>query len=224
MRIPQLAVAATAALLLSACGGDDGGDSPLEGMTGSEVATAAADALEEAGAVHVEGTINQDGGEITVDLQLQGDDTAGTLAQDGVEFEILGVDGEQFIRAGADFWASSGIPAQVAATLDGEWVAVPAEEQDFGALTLAGIVESLRTPESTVSDEVGEDEIDGQAVVVVEQEDGGKLFVADDDPAYPLRVTNEGEGSGSLDLSGFGEEEDLTAPADAIDLAELAGS
>lgn len=58
MRIPQLAAATAAALLLTACGG-----SPLDGKSGPEVADAAADALEAAGAVHVQGTANQDGEE-----------------------------------------------------------------------------------------------------------------------------------------------------------------
>jgi hypothetical protein len=72
MRIPQLTVAAAAALLLTACGG-----SPLDGKTGPEVAAAAADALEEAGSVHVSGTVEQNGEEGDIDLHLQGEDALG---------------------------------------------------------------------------------------------------------------------------------------------------
>ena len=46
----------------------------------------------------------------------------------------------------------------------------------------------------------------------------------DDDPSYPVALTNEESGSsGTLTISGFGEEEDITAPADALDLSEVMG-
>lgn len=222
MRLPSLAVAASAALLLTACGGDDGGsDSPLAGKTGTEVATAAADALEESGAVHVQGAMSQDGTEAEIDMQLQGEDSAGSITMDGTQLEIVLVDGAQYLRAAADFWAASGVPQQLAASLDGQWVVVPGGSEDFGDLTLAGIADSLRNPDTPVAEEVREDELDGQAVVVVEQEDGSELFVADDDPSYPLQITNADGGSGTLTFSGFGEEEDISAPEDAVDLAEL---
>lgn len=223
MRLPSFAVAATAALLLTACGGDDGGsDSPLDGRTGTEVANAAADALEEAGAVHVEGTMSQDGSEAEIDMQLQGEDAAGSVSMDGAEVELVLVDGAQYLRAGADFWAATaGVPQQVAASLDGQWVVVPEGSSDFADVSLVGIVDSLRNPDTPVVEEVREDELDGQDVVVVEQEDGSELFVADEDPPYPLQITNADGGSGTLTFSGFGEEEDISAPADALDLAEL---
>ncbi|MGY1742325.1 MULTISPECIES: hypothetical protein [unclassified Blastococcus] len=223
MRLPQLVAAASAALLLTACGGGD--DDAAADRTGPEVAAAAADALEEAGSVHVEGSVSQDGGEVSIDLQLQGDDAAGTVAMNGVEVELIAVDGAQYVRTGADFWASSGVPQEVAATLDGQWVALPADaSSDFSDLTLAGIVDGLRDPGSPIRDEVGEDEIDGQDVLVVEQEDGSRLFVSADDPAYPLRLTNEGEQGGSMDLGDFGEEQDITAPEGALDLTQLRGT
>jgi hypothetical protein len=225
MRIPHLVVAASAALLLTACGGDDGGsDSPLDGKTGTEVAAAAADALEEAGAVHVQGTTGDSGQEAELDLQLQGEDVAGSIGINGIELELITVDGAQFARSSADFWTSSGVPADVATTLDGQWVSLPAGTTDFAELSLAGIVDSLRNPESEVADDVTRDELGGQDVVVAQQEDGSKLFVADEDPAYPLQLTNEGAQTGALTLSGFGEEEDISAPEGAVDLAELAGS
>ena len=75
-----------------------------------------------------------------------------------------------------------------------------------------------------VKDEVTTDEVDGEDVVVVEQDNGSSLTVADADPSYPLELTNdEGDSSGTLTFSGFGEEEDITAPTDALDLAELMG-
>jgi hypothetical protein len=220
MRIPQLTVAAAAALLLTACGG-----SPLDGKTGPEVADAAADALEEAGAVHVAGTIEQNGEEGEVDLHLQGEGVTGTLTVGGVEVELLSVDDQVYLQAPPKFWSGFGMPEEFAAQFDGQWVIVPADgASEFADFTLAGFVDQLRNPESPVEDDVTTDEVDGQDVVVVEQEDGSTLSVADDENAYPLRITDNGDNPGTLTFSRFGEEEDITAPDDALDLNELAGS
>jgi hypothetical protein len=219
MRIPQLTVAAAAALLLTACGG-----SPLDGKTGSEVAAEAADALEAAGAVHVEGTVEQDGQEGEIDLHLQGDDAIGTLTMAGFDVELLNTGGSVYLQAPPEFWSSFGMPEDAAAMFDGQWVVVPGDSAaDFADFSLAGFAEELRNPESAVKDDVRSDEVDGEDVVVIEQEDGSTLAVADDEKAYPLEMTNKGDTPGTLTFSRFGEEEDITAPADAVDLAEMMG-
>jgi hypothetical protein len=220
MRIPQLTVAAAAALLLTACGG-----SPLDGKTGPEVADAAATALEEAGAVHVAGTVEQDGQEGDIDLHLQGEDAIGTLTMGGVDVELLSVDGQVYLQAPPEFWGGFGMPDEVAAQFDGQWVVVPAEAaSEFETFSLAGFVEELRNPESEVQDDVTSDEVDGQEVVVIEQEDGSQLSVADDEKAYPLQITSKGEAPGTLTFTRFGEEEDIAVPDEVLDLNELMGA
>jgi hypothetical protein len=223
MRIRQLTATTTiaaAALLLTACG-----SGPLDGKTGPEVADAAADALEKAGAVHMSGTITEDGEEAELDLHLQGEDSIGSVTTDGVEIELLSAEGTVYLKAPVDFWASFGLPADVAATFEDQWVVVPDEAAgEFQEFSLAGIVDQLRNPESEIKEEVSEDEVDGNDVVVVEQEDGGTLTVADEDPTYPLSITGEGDSSGVLEFSRFGEEEDIAVPEDVLDLTTLMGS
>lgn len=220
MRIRQLSVAAGAALLLTACGG--GG--PMDGKSGQEVAEAAAAALEEAGSVRVAGTVAQEGEEGEVDLHLQGADAIGTLTFGGSEIEFLNVGGTAYLKAPPGFWGSFGLPEEVAAQFEGQWVTVPAEAAaQFEQFSLDGFVEELRNPSSEVKDDVEEDERDGDAVVIAEQEDGSTLTVANDDPSYPLEIKNEGDQGGTLTFSGFGEEEEIEAPADALDLTEMMG-
>jgi hypothetical protein len=222
MRIRQLTSATTvaaAALLLTACGG-----SPLDGKTGPQVADAAADALEKAGAVRVAGDIEQSGAKGSVDLHLQGNDVTGTITMSGAELQLLIVDGTVYVQGTPDFWTSSGLPEEAAAMFDGRWVVVPDEgASQFEEFSLAGIVDSLRNPESNVKKKVTSDEVDGKDVVVVEQENGSTLSVADDEPAYPLSLTRDGDSAGTLIFSRFGDKEDITAPDDAMDLSELAG-
>ncbi len=221
MRIRRLTATTTiaaTALLLTACG-----SGPLDGKTGPEVADAAADALEEAGAVHMAGPIVQDGEEGEVDLHLQGDDATGSLTIGGIEVDLLSVEGMVYLKGAADFWASFGMPPEAASTFVDQWVVVPAQVAgQFEEFSLAGIVDQLRNPESEVNEEVRADEVDGTDVVVVEQEDGSKLSVANEDPTYPLALDDE-KNKSTLTLSRFGEKEDITAPEDALDLNELEG-
>ena len=221
MRIRQLTTLATvsaAALLLSACGG-----SPLDDKTGSQVADAAADALEEAGSVRVNGDIEEEGEEGSIDLHLQGEDAIGSITMGGAELQLLTVDGAVYLQGGSDFWSSSGLPEDAVSLLEDKWVIVPAgSASDFEQFTFADIVDSLRNPESDIKDEVSSDELDGTDVVVVEQEDGSKLSVANEDPTYPLALDDE-KNKSTLTLSRFGEKEDITAPEDALDLNELEG-
>ncbi|PZU43138.1 MAG: hypothetical protein DI571_10000 [Arsenicicoccus sp.] len=220
MRIPQLTVAAAAALLLTACGG--GG--PLDGATGPEVADAAAGALAEAGSFRVSGEMTSNGEEGEVDLHVQGDDLTGTITTAGVELQLLSVGGSVYMQAPPEFWASFGMPEDMAGTFEDQWVVVPGEAMaEFDEFSLDGFVDQLRNPESEVQEEVTEDELDGEDVVVVEQADGSRLFVANDDPAYPLQMTNDGDSAGTITFSRFGEEEEISAPADAIDLMAMMG-
>jgi hypothetical protein len=93
----------------------------------------------------------------------------------------------------------------------------------FQQFSLDGFIEELRNPSSDVKKDVKEDEVDGDPVVIAEQEDGSKLTVANDDPAYPLEIKNEGDSTGTLTFSRFGDKDEIEAPTDAVDLAEIMG-
>jgi hypothetical protein len=219
MRIRSLAGPAilTATLLLSACG-----SSPLEGKTGPEVADAAADALDAAGSVHVAGTMSMpDGNDGEIDLQLQGDDVLGILTIGGHDLQMIGVDGVLYMQAPSEFWAEQGVPPAGLALLDGRWVKVPTDDASgFDEFSLTGFTSELRTPsDGAIDDEVT---TDGD-VVVVRQEDGSTLEVADDDPSYPLGYTNRGDSTGTVTFSRFGEKQDIAAPVNPLDLAALGG-
>ena len=212
------AALAAGALLLTACG-----SSPLEGKNGPEVAGLAADALEEAGAVHLSGTIDQDGEETELDMQLQGDDAAGTVTVQGNEFELISVDGDVYLKATEELLASFNAPADQTADFEGRWIMIPAgESAEFEEFTLDRFVEQLREPEEgEYGDETSEDEVDGDSVIVVEQSEGPALSVKDDDPPYPLQLSDE---DGTITFSNHGDEEDISAPDDVISEEELQGS
>ena len=235
--------AGLAALLLAGCGGSD--DAPAaaasssssapapatsssaapstESRTGPQVATAAADALEKAGSAHVTGTVGSGAEAQSVDLQLQGEDVSGTINLGGQEVQLLSVGGVTYFQAGADFWTGSGAPAEAAAQLAGKWVIVPEEQAaEIGELTLGGLADELRAPtDGAIQDPVTTEQLDGDDVLVLTQTGGGKLYVAADDPQYPVKIVTGGADSETTTLSGFGEKQTLTAPADALDLSQF---
>lgn len=211
------AALAAGALLLTACG-----SSPLEGKNGPEVAGLAADALEEAGSVRLSGTIDQDGEETEIDMQLQGDDAAGTITVQGTEIELISVGGDVFLKATEELLASFGAPAGEAAQYEGRWLQIPAGDTgEFEEFTLGRFVEQLREPEEgEYEDETSEDEVDGDSVIVVEQSEGPALSVADDDPPYPLQLSDD---EGTITFSDHGDEADISAPDDVVSPEELEG-
>ena len=214
------AALAAGALLLTACG-----SSPLEGKNGTEVAELAADALEEAGSVRLAGSMTQDGEEAEIDMQLQGDDAAGTITVQGTEIELISVGGDVYLKATEELLASFGAAAEETADFEGRWIMVPSgEAADFEEFTLDSFIEQLRDPEDPIKDETSSEELDGDSVVVVEQEDGSTLSVADDDPPYPLALSGGEDEEGSVSFSEHGEEFDISAPDDVISEEELQGS
>ena len=229
--------AGLAALLLAGCGGSDEAPAAAasssvvpsssaapssESRTGAEVAAAAADALEQAGSAHVAGTIGTDAGQ-SLDLQLQGEDVLGSITMDGQTIQLLTVGGVSYLQAGADFWTASGVPADAVGQLDGQWVIVPPEgAAEFNALTLSGLADELRNPsDGAFEDEVRTDQLDGKDVLVARQANGSEVYVAAEDPQYPVKTTTTGADAESVTLDGFGEQVEITAPADALDLSQL---
>jgi hypothetical protein len=232
MRLRTLVLAATSALLLTGCGGGGGGTAatpspsptPTEdARTGEEVVADAVAALRESGAVRAQGTFTQDGTEGGLDMHLQDDGAVGSLSMDGQEIQLLVVGDEAYVQAPAEFWASFGTPEAFAQQIAGQWLLMPAAEAaDFGPLSLSGIADELVDPESGVREEVETGQVDGQDVLVVTTEDGSTMSVLADGSDYPVRVENTGEESpGVIELSEFGERQEITAPADFIDLEDL---
>ncbi|MDP5181073.1 hypothetical protein QOZ88_00335 [Blastococcus sp. BMG 814] len=239
MRIRRLATVGAAALLLAGCGGseDAGTASPATtsaAETGSSLAEqdaagvvdAAFSALEEAGAAHVVGSMQESGSTQELDLQLQGEDAQGTITMDGTLVELVYTAGGAYVRAPADFWAAFGMPAEFAGQLEGQWVLMPEEAAgSFSTLTLSGLVDELRASGGDeITGEVTSEEVDGEPVVVVTQEDGSTLTVADGEGApYPLRIEDKGDAPATVEFSEFGETVEITAPENPVDLNTLGG-
>ncbi|RBY79953.1 hypothetical protein [Blastococcus sp. TF02A-26] len=244
MRLRALALTGLSTVLLTACsstiegsaspavvppgavesGGAGSSGAGSSDRSGPELEELAISALEEAGSVRVAGSMTVDGEQGEVDLRLRGEDVAGTMTVLGSSVEIVVVDGLVYMRASADFWIESGAPAAIARGLADTWVMAPAGTGDeFGDLTVAGLVDEMRSPGATTDEEVGEAQLDGEPVWELTNSDGDVMLVAAEGTPYPLQITSTGAEPGVMRLSEFGTVAPIEPPADYVDLEDLGG-
>jgi len=222
MRNRFVAVVGLAAVLLTACGSSDNGES---GKKGPQVAADAANALEKAGGAHLSGTGTQDGKPMQLDVTVVGADATGTVTMDGAKLDLVNVGGKLYIRASGDFWTQNGVPATAVTLLDGKWVILPADSAgELSQFSVKGLADELRHPSNgSIKDAVHTDTVDGKKVVVVTESDGSTLDVAATGTPYPLKIVDKGSEASTITASDFGKKTKITAPSDALDLSQLAG-
>ena len=234
MHLRTLALATTAAVLLTGCGGGDADEaaapsaSPTptaDSRSGEELVTDAVAALREAGAVHATGTFTQDGKEAGLDMQLQDSSASGSLTMDGQTIQLLVVAGDAYLQAPAEFWVASGSPESFAQMIADKWLLMPADQAgDLGPLSLDGLTDELVDPESGVGEDVRTGQVDGADVMIATTEDGATMSVLADGSDYPVLIEKIGQDEpGSVAFSGFGKRQEITAPKDFIDLADIGG-
>ncbi len=240
MRIRALALAGLTALLLTACGGDsdssDGGSGgsvsdvaasqAAADRSGPQIVGAAADALEQADAFRMQGSMVIEPGPAEVDLHVQGSDLVGSFVFGGQTVRIIALDGAVYMQAPASFWTDQGAPAAMASRLGGTWVMSPAEEgSEFAEFSVASVAEELRSPSdgATVAEEAVATSLDGLPVWEIRDSVGSVMHVAAEGEPYPLQITKTGAEAGVMRLSEFGTVAPIEPPADFLDLSDLAG-
>ncbi|MBB4662036.1 hypothetical protein [Conexibacter arvalis] len=235
------------ALAAAGCGGDDeggattaaGGGATAAQTAATEPATAAGNGVEEqsadeilasaqeaaraATAVRVSGEME----DLRLDLSVvRGEGATGTMAQGGMEFELIVVGDEVFLK-GSDAFYEQIAGRAAAALLSGKWLQVPKDDDDFGSIAeIADMEELLGQALDPDADRLtkGEvEEVDGQQAIGITA-DRGTLYVATEGEPLPVALVGDRTRPGRVTFSGWNEPVELTAPADAIDVAELQGS
>ena len=213
-------MAALVTAAVSACGGAPTATATttngLEKKSAGDVLQEAAAALEAAKSVHIVGTGPNSG---HFDARLQGGSSTGAFAQSGpqIEFTIIGNAG--YIRTDQAGLQQIGLPQQVQRHDAGRWLEVRA--QDFTGLTLAALAPQLTTYNGPLEPKVRQATVNGRKVVVISWRNGGKLYVANTGPAYPLSGELKGQNAGRIKFTEYGAPLHIAAPSNAIDLRPL---
>ncbi len=231
---PLAALSLTAVLVLAAgCGGkdEDGGASDFAKQSGDKIAGIAKADMKDLEQVRFSGDITSDGDKVTLDVQASSaGDCTGSIGLGGGSAEILAKDGTSWFKPDEDFWrANAGDTADaVIAAVGDKWV-LDTDSNFSQFCDLDAFFDNLFKDDEgagkyTVT---GTDEVDGDDVVKVEQQDDkgtsvGYVLVKGDHYLVKLERT-EGDEPGHIDFSDFDDEFDVTAPADdeVIDLSTL---
>ncbi len=230
-RIARLAViAALIALATSGCGG--GGTKTntarteatqtngLEKKSAAQVEQNAAAALKAAKSVHVTGTGRSQGKPQRVDLRIQGNSGSGTIeTADGV-LEITTVGADTYLKADQRAWQAMGAPPSLQRLASGRWVKLGAQQtSSVEGWSLDSLAAQLTKNDSPLQPRVEQATLDGNKAVVLSQQNGSKLYVANTGLAYPLRMELKGTDTGRLDFTEYGSDFHITAPSGAVDLS-----
>jgi hypothetical protein len=216
-----LAVAA-----LGGCGGSSGNGVASKSPT--EIVAAAKAAAGSASAVHVSGSTVTGGSPITLDLSLvTGKGGRGRLAENGLSFELIEIDGTIYINGSSAFYTHFA-GAAAAQLLHGKWLKASTSNASFAGLSSLTELHKLLAAALTTDDKAlvaaGTSTVGGQPVVgVKDTTQNGILYVATTGPAYPLEITKSGAGGGTITFSEWNRPVTLTAPTNAVDIEQLAG-
>ncbi|MBE8518588.1 hypothetical protein ILP97_13900 [Amycolatopsis sp. H6(2020)] len=141
-RLRLIALLAAGSLALAGCSGAPATSTPAAAGTttspastapaapaldAAEVGAAITDAAKQASAVHVKGTMSQEGSAINLDLQLNPDSASGTVVKDGLEIPVLRIGDKYYFKFTESLVKQAGAPAAAAKQLTGKWVSSTAK-------------------------------------------------------------------------------------------------
>jgi hypothetical protein len=209
----------------AACGGGTTGGTAgsstngLEGKTPAQVQQAAMDAFKSAGSVHVTGKATDGSGKpVEVDFRIQGTSTVGSMVNSGARVDVTVIGDTTYLKADQAGWQALTDDPAAGAVLAGKWVKMPPDKPgQENPFTAAAITDDMTKNVGGLRPGVEQTTFNGTQVVVITDENGDKLYVANTGEPRPLRfssVTN-----GDIDLTEYGTDFHITAPPDAIDLA-----
>ncbi|WP_408909680.1 hypothetical protein [Streptomyces luteolus] len=207
---------------LVGCGAEEDPDAGTNGvgkLSAAKIQRKAQNAAKSADSLRLTGSVVSKGATYKLDMKLTEDGGSGEVRLKNRTFELLRVDGQLYLKADADFWASQGDSSQggrgqgkpdsadelAADKLDGKYVKVPegdpAYKQLSGFTDKGLLLDGLLTLHGTLS--AGErGTADGKRTVEVSGDKGagGTLHVSLEGTAYPLRLERAG-GAGTLLLT-----------------------
>ncbi|HEU5037945.1 MAG TPA: hypothetical protein VFT70_13145 [Nocardioides sp.] len=229
-RIGLVLAGISAFAVLTACGGNDFADESADTIVKESKGD-----MGDLEAVKVAGEITSDGQAISIDLQANSSgDCTGSLGIADGKAELLGVDGDTWMKPDEAFWRSfAGTSAdQIISIVGDKWVVVPDGEDSINQFCdVNDLLDNLLkedTSDGSTYTKKGTDTVDGDDVVKVDNEDPkdgtSTGYVLVDDPHYLVKIEKtDGADTGSVTFSEFDEEFEVTAPGtdEVIDLDNL---
>jgi hypothetical protein len=218
------------AAVLSACGGSGGGgDNGLASKSAGEIIKATTKASESAKSVHVSGSLNQGGTNISLDLKMAaGVGASGWMSDAGKRFSLVLDHNTLYINGGASFWKAFG-NAAVASVLQGKWLKTPATGHYASIAKFADLRQFFQQIYDETNGKVAKTStktINGTKVIGVrDTTKTGTLYIATNGKPYPVEIdgatSSKSGATGKLDFTDFNSAVTITAPKKSISLSQL---
>jgi len=183
-------------------------------------------AADRAHSVHVTGSNSGGADPFSLDLRLvAGRGGAGTIDEGGLDFRIVRIGGKAYFEGAAAFWRHF-TGAGGAELFEGKWIEAPATSAQFASLTpltsISKFFHQVLGSHGTLI-EGKQTTIRGRrALALLDETDGGTLYVAATGPPYPLEITSPG-GKGTVSFEDWNEPFQLAPPPHPIALATIKG-
>jgi hypothetical protein len=245
--LPVVVVLGAALVLASACSGSSSGASspsgsapsgavpsgsaasaaqppPQGALAGNQVENQAKAAFQGASAVHINGTLTSQSGTLTMDLQLNKDNTAtGSISEGGATIPLLSVGGKYYVRfTPAVITAAGSAATSVGPALTNKWVPSTSKLASGMVDSLKGLLsynDFLTTmfgqPSGEVPKATTTDVVDNTPVIVYEASSGSAVYLAKSNPHFLMRMTAPSSGSGQIDFTNWNKPVPVHAPTAA---------
>lgn len=190
-------------------------------LPGNQVESTVKSAFSGATAVHIKGTLTNSTGTLSLDLQLNKNNTAaGTIGEGGASIPLVAVNGKYYVQFTPQVISQSGNSAatQLGSALNDKWVS---SDSSLASAMVAGLkpllsfdsfVSSMFGQASEVPTLTGTDVVNNTPVYTYESADGSVVYVGKASPHYLARMSAPASGSGSIDFTGWNQPVAVTAP------------
>ena len=190
-------------------------------LPGNQVESAVKSAFASATAVHIKGTLTNSTGTLSLDLQLNKDNTAaGTISEGGAQIPLIAVNGKYYVQFTPQMISQStnASVGELGSALNNKWVS---SDSSLASSMVAGLkpllsfdsfVSSMFGQASEVPTLTGTDVVNNLPVYTYESADGSVVYVGKASPHYLARMTAPASGSGSIDFTGWNQPVPVTPP------------
>jgi hypothetical protein len=213
---PRAFLAVTAALVLAVTGACTGNQTNgLEKKAAAEVQQDAAAALKAAKTVRVTGATLSQGRRVRLDLRLQDGRSSGVVMLTGAQAEFTAIGSDFYLKGNQQVWQALLAPPPVEG-FAGQWVKLRSEQVTLDLISIESLAAQLTDNAWRLQPKVEQATLGDRKVVVLSQQDGSRLYVANTGPAHPLRIDHRKPDGWQVDLAEHGADLQVAAPSNSL--------
>jgi polyisoprenoid-binding protein YceI len=190
-------VAGSVAVVLAGCSSSASSSGSIHGAAkepgAAQLQSSARNSVRQAGSVHVDGRLTDNGTPVTIDLNAtRNGGLSGTIAENGAPFQVISTNGKVYVKATQAFLNQAKAPAGTCAVVCGKWIELPKQQADqlTGNLSMSNLTGELQQEPDL--HESGTTTVHGQPAYVLTGSQGTTVDVSTAPAHYRLEVRTGG--------------------------------